>query len=414
MDRPIEGWFTVPDFWFSSVLIAAFLLSGCGTTGVTTRSAVDVGALAASSFRPISVDSVAREEAGIKLMSVGVRAWGRFDDRDQANIKGSLEDTFAAATQGRTRPDGEPIKIHLVIRKYLVAGSNNEGAVLAGVDWCATDAKDAILFQESFYATHSVRFIGTLGGLKDTVNKAIVKRIAQSSLALAANERPIGAAVQYTYATLEQAAATMPDSLASWDQPRLVHIGPPRSAPEKVSLAWAEMRPPIDWKERLAAKQGERGDLGTRSLDPTAAVYTRQVVPFSDEKLIAQKILTECNLPMQLAEFLQAAASAKGLSVIRNDETVTAGKGLVLHVEIANALSGGSVFVGHFKQVDVSGRLLDDGKEIGSFFGRRTSIGNPLLPFSGSCSVLDRCLKALAGDIALWLKNPQKDARFGD
>jgi hypothetical protein len=100
--------------------------------------------------------------------------------------------------------------------------------------------------------------------------------------------------------------------------------------------------------------------------------------------------------------------------VIRDNEALKAGKGRLLHMEITNAVSMGNPSLGHQKQVSVKGRLFDDGIEIGSFSGMRSSMGGAFAGFKGSCSVLGRCLKALAGDITRRLKNPEIASRVDE
>ena len=143
-------------------------------------------------------------------------------------------------------------------------------------------------------------------------------------------------------------------------------------------------------------------------------IYIGQNAPYSDVKMIDQAILNECQLPRQQAELLEQAARRAGINVVRDDIAAKAGKGRVLQVEITNAMSSGNAFIGHRKQILVKGRLLEDGKEIGNFTGRRNSMGGAFGGFKGSCSVLGRCLDALAKDITLWLRNPTMDARIGD
>ena len=143
-------------------------------------------------------------------------------------------------------------------------------------------------------------------------------------------------------------------------------------------------------------------------------IHIGQSVPYSDLLMIDKAILTECQLPQQQAEFLEQAARRAGFDVVRDDAAAKAGKGRVLKVEITNAISSGNAFIGHRKQVVVKGSLLEDGKEIGSFRGRRSSMGGAFGGFKGSCSVLERCADALAKDITLWLKNPTMEARLGE
>jgi hypothetical protein len=143
-------------------------------------------------------------------------------------------------------------------------------------------------------------------------------------------------------------------------------------------------------------------------------IYMAQIVPYSNIGQIDRAILAECQLPWQQAEHIVTLAKSEGITVVRDDEAVKAGKGRILQVELVSAVSSGNAFMGHRKQVTIKGRLLEDGTEIGSFMGHRNSMGGAFAGFKGSCSVLDRCVKALGGDIAQWLKLPAKNSRIGD
>lgn len=143
-------------------------------------------------------------------------------------------------------------------------------------------------------------------------------------------------------------------------------------------------------------------------------IYMGQTVPYSDSSSIAQAILNDCQLPQQQAELIERLAQSQGITVVRDDESVKAGKGRVLHVEITSAVSMGNAFIGHRKQVSVKGHLFENGTEIGNFSGLRSSMGGAFAGFKGSCSVLGRCVETLAKDIALWLKNPTKESRIGE
>ena len=144
------------------------------------------------------------------------------------------------------------------------------------------------------------------------------------------------------------------------------------------------------------------------------AIYISQTAPYADTRTITKAILDECELPQQQSELIAQLANEKGILVVRDNEAVKAGKGRVLQVEITNAMSGGNAFVGHRKQVSVKGRLFENGTEIGDFIGIRSSMGGAFGGFKGSCSVLGRCVKTLAQDITVWLKNPAKDSRIGE
>jgi hypothetical protein len=145
-----------------------------------------------------------------------------------------------------------------------------------------------------------------------------------------------------------------------------------------------------------------------------ATIYTSQIARYSDENSIPKAVLAECRLPQRQAELIEHVAKESGVVVVRDDTTVAAGKGRILLVEISDTISSGNAFIGHRKLVKVKGRLLDDGNEVGSFTGQRSSMGGAFAGFQGSCSVLERCLSTLAKDINVWLKSPTMNARIGE
>lgn len=157
----------------------------------------------------------------------------------------------------------------------------------------------------------------------------------------------------------------------------------------------------------------------TPSAAPSGTVRVKTIVigremRYSDPSAIAGAVLNDCKLPEQGAELLEVAGRNAGLNVVRDELALKSGKGRTLQVEIVNVVSGGNAFIGHMKQVQVRGRLFENGKEIGSFSGRRSSGGGAFANFKGSCSVLGRCMETLAKDITLWLNNPGKDSRIGE
>ena len=145
----------------------------------------------------------------------------------------------------------------------------------------------------------------------------------------------------------------------------------------------------------------------------TRLVVVGRDMSYVDVNSISRSVLNECQLPQQGAQLLISAMREAGFEPVIDDQAAQAGKGRVLLVQISNAVSGGNAFIGHRKQVDVRGRLLEDGKEVATFTGVRSSMGGAFGGFKGSCAVLGRCLETLSKDIATWMKNPV-NARIGE
>ena len=139
-----------------------------------------------------------------------------------------------------------------------------------------------------------------------------------------------------------------------------------------------------------------------------------RTVPYAADAEVSSKVRSECvKLQDQLADYIREYGKEQGLQVQLLPSTDGVG-GRVLQVEIVDAVSMGNAFIGHQKYTRVQGRLLEDGRELGSFKGRRNSMGGAFAGYKGSCSVLGRTVKALGQDIAGWLRSPSADARLGD
>lgn len=145
------------------------------------------------------------------------------------------------------------------------------------------------------------------------------------------------------------------------------------------------------------------------------AITMAKPVPYSDDAMIAGKIKKECDIQNQLAAYTEEyAREEQKLTVEFADSVQTDSPGMVLDVHIKDAVSAGNPFIGHRKSTLVTGTLYRDGAVIGSFVGRRNSMGGAFGGYKGSCSVLGRTVKALGKDIAEWLKSPTMDAQLGD
>lgn len=207
-----------PSVLTAVALLACFVFSACGTTGKTSRFALEFD----SSQKPqvaseIRVASAAIEENAAQLIAVSVIPWGKFDSDDLRNIEQSLRDTIALNLPATLPTTESRLDIHLVVRRYVVSTSNMCVAVLACVAWAATNSKGALIFEEQFYASKKV-YLGTIGLLKDSVHKAIVRRIATGSLALASGlsaESLRPTSFDDTFTSLEEAATNLPSKMVS-------------------------------------------------------------------------------------------------------------------------------------------------------------------------------------------------------
>ncbi len=141
-------------------------------------------------------------------------------------------------------------------------------------------------------------------------------------------------------------------------------------------------------------------------------IYVETKAAYTDESTIARGVL-ECGLPERQVKSLIDAGTGHGYNIVSNDEAANAKKGRVLKINLVDAISSGNAFIGHHKVVKVRGVLFENGKEVGTFAGSRSSRGGFGAGFKGSCAVLERCVDALAEDVAAWLEKPT-ETRIGE
>lgn len=132
-------------------------------------------------------------------------------------------------------------------------------------------------------------------------------------------------------------------------------------------------------------------------------------IDYSDNATVPVKVKQECRLDTKLPLFL----SKYDKSVELVDGKLGT-KGRTLSVEITSVHApGGGAWSGP-KTMHIQGTLFDDGKKTSAFHGSRYSTGGAFGGFKGTCSIVGRNAKALAKDIARWLKSPVDGAALGD
>jgi hypothetical protein len=138
--------------------------------------------------------------------------------------------------------------LHLVVRRYVVSTSNTAGAVLACVAWAATTLKGSLIYEEQFYASDAGYLVTTIGLIKDSVHKAIVRRIATTSLAIAqdraASLEP--RTFDRTSTSFEDAASRLPQTMVSLGNPSLAAF--PNRTVSVVGLLTPSGVSTIEWK----------------------------------------------------------------------------------------------------------------------------------------------------------------------
>lgn len=157
-------------------------------------------------------------------------------------------------------------------------------------------------------------------------------------------------------------------------------------------------------------------DSGTTVMsgNKSQTVKVQSLIPYKKDATIAAKIKSECTLNSKLSEYIQAYGNEYNVAIIRTPQINSDMQGKVLLLEIVDAVSQGHAFVGHAKFVKIAGTLYDNGKKVAAYTATRHSGGGFWGAYKGSCSVLDRTVKTLGKDTALWLSSPVDGAHLGD
>lgn len=138
-------------------------------------------------------------------------------------------------------------------------------------------------------------------------------------------------------------------------------------------------------------------------------LYLQKRVPFEKGISVPDAVRAECNLETKIPAYVREAVSGQFKIV-----DAEGGRGKTLTMKITGVLGvGGGAWSGP-KSVTVEGTLKEGGKVVGTFRALRYSGGGAFGAYKGTCSILDRCAKTLAKDIARWLNTPSMNARLGD
>lgn len=132
-----------------------------------------------------------------------------------------------------------------------------------------------------------------------------------------------------------------------------------------------------------------------------------QAVPIAENLNVPQAVRNECQLGEKVSTFLAEFAPD-----VRVSDDTKQGRYLRMAITEVNAFGGGA-WSGP-KWMTVTGTLVEDDKSIASFRAKRFSTGGAFGGFKGTCAIIGRCTKAIAKDIAEWLKNPVDGAELGD
>lgn len=134
-------------------------------------------------------------------------------------------------------------------------------------------------------------------------------------------------------------------------------------------------------------------------------------ITFSDD-LSYEKAQQECDLPTTFAKYLGSYLKKQGYKIVDADNA--SAETPHLNININSLLApGGGAWSGP-KSVRTEGKLAVGEKVLGDFEARRGTTGGVFGGFKGTCSLLNRNVKALSKDISLWAKSPTENAKLGE
>ena len=237
-------------------------IAGCGTTGATKTFVLPVDSAATSSLEhPLKLGSFAVAEDANFVIAAGTIAWGTFDEADQHKLESSVQATLDTI-DWQFADEATPIwEIHVFLRRHVIAHDNNSAGLLVCVSWALVSASGAVVYEEQFYAANSVVLVGTLGGVKNSVNRAVARRIIESSLRLASSEPLSSIRVEDTYDTIAEAANTLPAQYQSLpvvqfhrldDEILVPSVARPQDETIKtVDWEALDATEPVNWPQRI-------------------------------------------------------------------------------------------------------------------------------------------------------------------
>ncbi|MEZ5499090.1 MAG: hypothetical protein R3E77_06640 [Steroidobacteraceae bacterium] len=232
-----------------TVVLALACLQACGgTLGGTKSFTLDVAMPEQGQLRHrVELKTIEAMKGGSEVDSVGTFHLGRLDDGEIADVRKSLASTLQRVNWPSA--DTGTLDLHVLYTSYYVAHSNNDGAIVATIDWALARNSNEVTFSERFFTSvqaDDVPGLNTLGKIKDLLNQHVVQRIADTSVLIAMDPgaKP-RVAVPHTYGTIAEAVAPLPKRLTSL-------MGLPQFSTKTMDWEKGSRNEPVDWSKRLA------------------------------------------------------------------------------------------------------------------------------------------------------------------
>jgi len=197
---------SLPTIGLSTVCaLSALLLSmnpGCTPRAQTVTLDVPI-------HHSVSVAPAELEPGASKVTAIDVPFGGgayRYKGKDLAVLQQMLDET-----NPMPGAVGASFRIHVLIRRFLVAYHQSEAVGFACVAWALTNPRHELIFDETFYAAH---YTGNKGvnGVKKPIHRGITKRVHTAAQSVASGLPP-GPPPTSVYEDYEAAAASIPDEL---------------------------------------------------------------------------------------------------------------------------------------------------------------------------------------------------------
>jgi len=225
----------------ASIVLLGSLSFGCGPRAKPVT--LDVSATRAVSVAPVQLEPGAGKVTAIE-------AWGGgrhgYKERDLAVLQQMLEET-----NPMPGPPESSLRLHVVVRRFLVAFHQSEAVGLACFAWAVTNPQAELVFAETVYASAYTSRKG-VNGVKDPIHQGITKRVHSATQAVAAGLQ-LGPLPSKLYEDFESAAASVPDALGPILVVTLQRGGVERGVEYagETGEEFARCDDTVDWYERL-------------------------------------------------------------------------------------------------------------------------------------------------------------------
>ena len=210
-----------------------FVLSIEQSSTISTNKRVEFGSFAVAS------------DANTIFTAGAMQPHGAFNEKDEEIFKRSLKDTLNTVRWPADEEAKSVWIVHVLLRRQILAFDGKSVSLLAVVSWCLASRSGKIVYQEQFYAADSGVLVFTIGGIKNSVNQAIVRRITETSLLLSSsNSNSKSFPLENTYDSIEKAASVLHKQI---NQPRFFRADDVKTIPWET----LDVKEPVNWENRI-------------------------------------------------------------------------------------------------------------------------------------------------------------------